>query len=315
MEQRNLGRSGLQVSAVGLGCNNFGWRCDQAQTVAVVDKALELGVALFDTADIYGGGLSEEYLGKALGDRRKGVVVATKFAGPMSGSPRPRDTSRRHVLDAVEASLRRLGTDWIDLYQIHFPDALTPIGETLRALDDLVRQGKVRYVGCSNFAAWQVVEAQWITRTEHLSPLISAQNEYNLLERRIERELVPACTAYGLGILPYFPLASGFLTGKYRPGEPPPEGTRLDIGRMGERVLTEQNFNVLLQLESFAATRGHSMLDLAVGWLASQPHVASVIAGATKPEQVEENARAAEWRLTTEELNELDTATGQHERH
>jgi len=315
MEQRNLGRSGLQVSAVGLGCNNFGWRCDQAQTVAVVDKALELGVALFDTADICGGGLSEEYLGKALGDRRKGVVVATKFAGPMSGSPRPRDTSRRHVLDAVEASLRRLGTDWIDLYQIHFPDALTPIGETLRALDDLVRQGKVRYVGCSNFAAWQVVEAQWITRTEHLSPLISAQNEYNLLERRIERELVPACTAYGLGILPYFPLASGFLTGKYRPGEPPPEGTRLDIGRMGERVLTEQNFNVLLQLESFAATRGHSMLDLAVGWLASQPHVASVIAGATKPEQVEENARAAEWRLTTEELNELDTATGQHERH
>jgi len=212
MEQRNLGRSGLQVSAVGLGCNNFGWRCDQAQTVAVVDKALELGVALFDTADICGGGLSEEYLGKALGDRRKGVVVATKFAGPMSGSPRPRDTSRRHVLDAVEASLRRLGTDWIDLYQIHFPDALTPIGETLRALDDLVRQGKVRYVGCSNFAAWQVVEAQWITRTEHLSPLISAQNEYNLLERRIERELVPACTAYGLGILPYFPLASGFLT-------------------------------------------------------------------------------------------------------
>ena len=315
MEQRNLGRSGLQVSAVGLGCNNFGWRCDQKQTAAVVDKALELGVALFDTADIYGGGLSEEYLGKALGDRRKDVVVATKFAGPMGGSPRSRDTSRRYVLEAAEASLRRLGTDWIDLYQIHFPDALTPIGETLRALDDLVRQGKVRYIGCSNFAAWQVVEAQWITRTEHLSPLISAQNEYNLLERRIERELVPACTAYGLGMLPYFPLASGFLTGKYRPGEPPPEGTRLDIGRMGERVLTEQNFNVLLQLESFAATRGHSMLDLAIGWLASQPHVASVIAGATRPEQVEQNARAAEWRLTAEELNELDTATGQHERH
>jgi aryl-alcohol dehydrogenase-like predicted oxidoreductase len=220
MEQRNLGRSGLQVSAVGLGCNNFGWRCDQKQTAAVVGKALELGMTLFDTADIYAGGLSEEYLGKALGDRRKDVVLATKFAGPMGGSPRSRDTSRRHVLEAAEASLRRLGTDWIDLYQIHFPDSLTPIGETLRALDDLVRQGKVRYVGCSNFAAWQVVEAQWITRTEHLSPLISAQNEYNLLERRIERELVPACTAYGLSILPYFPLASGFLTGKYRPGEP-----------------------------------------------------------------------------------------------
>jgi aryl-alcohol dehydrogenase-like predicted oxidoreductase len=314
MEQKNLGRSGLQVSAVGLGCNNFGWRCDQKQTVAVVDKALELGVTLFDTADIYGGGLSEEFLGKALGDRRKDVVVATKFAGPMSGSPRSRDTSRRHVLEAAEASLKRLGTDWIDLYQIHFPDALTPIGETLHALDDLVRQGKVRYVGCSNFAAWQVVEAQWITRTEHLSPLISAQNEYSLLERRIERELVTACTEYGLGILPYFPLASGFLTGKYRPDQPPPEGTRLGIGRMGERVLTEQNFNLLLQLEGFATTRGHSMLDLAIGWLVSQQHVASVIAGATKPEQVEQNVRAAEWRLTAGEVNELDAATGQHER-
>jgi aryl-alcohol dehydrogenase-like predicted oxidoreductase len=278
-----------------------------------VDKALELGVALFDTADIYGGGLSEEYLGKALKDHRREVVIATKFAGPMGEGSRRGGASRRYVFDAIEASLGRLDTDYIDLYQIHFPDALTPIEETLRALDDLVQQGKVRYIGCSNFAAWQVVEAQWITRTEHLSPLISAQNEYNLLDRRIERELVPACAAYGMGILPYFPLASGFLTGKYRPGQPPPEGTRLaSAGRMGESVLTEQNYDVLVQLEGFAASRGHTILELAVGWLASQPNVVSIIAGATKPEQVEQNVRAAEWRLTAEELKDLDTTTRQH---
>ncbi len=311
MEQRNLGRSGLQVSIVGLGCNNFGRRCDKEQTAAVVQKALELGITFFDTADVYGpGGLSEEYLGVALQGKRREVIIATKFVGPMGEGPLWGGASRRYIADAVEASLRRLGTDYIDLYQIHFPDTNTPIEETLRALDDLVRQGKVRYIGCSNFTGWQVVEAQWITRTQHLLPIVSAQNQYNLLDRRIERELVPASKAYGLGILPYFPLASGFLTGKYRPGQPPPEGTRLaGAGPMADRVLTEQNFETLTKLEAFVESRGRSVLDLAIGWLASQPHVASVIAGATKPEQLEQNVSAAEWRLTAEELAEVDTIT------
>jgi aryl-alcohol dehydrogenase-like predicted oxidoreductase len=286
----------------GLGCNNFGRRVDQEGTRAVVHRALDLGVTFFDTAEIYGpGGLSEEYL-----------VIATKFAGPMDERLLRRDASRQHIMRAVEASLRRLKTDYIDLYQVHFPDPSTPIEETLRALDDLVRQGKVRYIGCSNFAAWQVVEAQWTARTHHLTPFVSAQNLYNLLDRRIERELVPACNAYGLSILPYFPLASGFLTGKYRPGTPPPEGTRLAmVPRQAERVLTEENFATLARLEAFATARGHTVLELAIGWLASQPHVASVIAGATTPEQVEQNVRAAEWRLTQEELAEVDQLTRQ----
>ena len=311
MEYKNLGRSGLQVSAVGLGCNNFGRRCDQEQTAAVVGKALELGVTLFDTADVYGPrGLSEEYLGAALKGHRRDAIIATKFVSPMGEGSLWGGASRRYVFEAVEASLRRLDTDYIDLYQIHFPDVRTPIEETLRALDDLVRQGKARYLGCSNFTGWQVVEAQWITRTEHLSPLVSAQNQYNLLDRRIERELVPAANAYGLGILPYFPLASGFLTGKYRPGEAPPEGTRLAAaGPMAERIMTDQNFGTLAKLETFAEARGRTMHELAIGWLASQPHVPSVIAGATQPEQVEQNVKAAEWKLTGEELAEVDGLT------
>ncbi len=314
MEYRNVGRSGLPVSVAGLGCNNFGMRIDKEQTAAVVHRALDLGVTLFDTADIYGGTRSEEFLGAALGDRRKNVVVATKFVGPVGEGPLNRGASRRHVFDAVENSLRRLGTDWIDLYQIHFPDVTTPIEETLRALDDLVKQGKVRYIGCSNFAAWQVVEAQWTARTEHFVPLISAQSEYNLLNRRIERELVPACQEYELGILPYFPLASGFLSGKYRPGEKPPEGTRLAAwGPRGEEVLSERNFAILGALEQFAEARGKSVLDVAIGWLASHPYVPSAIAGATKPEQVEENVKAAEWRLTPEEVSEIDGITSRRD--
>jgi aryl-alcohol dehydrogenase-like predicted oxidoreductase len=294
---------------VGLGCNNFGRRCDQGQASAVVGRALELGVTLFDTADIYGPrGVSEEYLGKALQGHRRDAVIATKFVGPMGEGPLWAGASRRYIFEAVDASLRRLGTDYIDLYQIHFPDARTPIEETLRALDDLSRAGKIRYFGCSNFAGWQVVEAQWIARDRSFAPLVSAQNQYNLLDRRIERELVPACNKYGLGVLPYFPLANGFLTGKYRPGQPAPEGTRLASG-MGERVLTEENFAVLAKLEDFAQQRGHSMLDLAIGWLASQSHVAGVIAGATKPEQIEQNVKAAEWRLAGEELAEVDRLT------
>ncbi|MEX1253891.1 MAG: aldo/keto reductase [Dehalococcoidia bacterium] len=311
MEYRNLGRSGLQVSVVGVGCNNFGRRCDVEQTAAVVNKALELGVTLFDTADIYGPrGLSEEYLGKALQGHRRDAVIATKFAGPMGEGSLWGGASRRYIVEAVEASLRRLGTDYIDLYQIHFPDARTPIEETMRALGDVVRQGKARYIGCSNFAGWQMVEAQLVAKAGHLSPFISAQNQYNLLDRRIERELVPAANAYGLGVLPYFPLASGFLTGKYQSGQAPPEGTRLaGAGPMADRILTEGNFETLAKLSSFAEQRGRSMVELAIGWLASQSHVGSVIAGATKPEQVEQNVSAGEWRLTPEELAEVDRAT------
>lgn len=310
MEHRHLGRSGLQVSVVGLGCNNFGRRIDAVQAKEVVDRALDLGINFFDTANVYGAGQSEEFLGRALEGRRQDVVIATKFGMRMGEQPMESGGSRRHLIASVEASLRRLGTDYIDLLQFHTPDSRTPIEETLRALDDLVREGKVRYIGHSNFAAWQAAEAHFVARAAGLTPFISAQNEYNLLDRRIERELVPACRAYGVSVLPYFPLASGFLTGKYRPGEPPPAGTRLaGAGPLAGRVLNDRNFNTLQRLEAIAAARGRSMLELAIGWLASQPHVASVIAGATKPGQVEENVAAAEWSLSPEELAEVDLAT------
>jgi aryl-alcohol dehydrogenase-like predicted oxidoreductase len=311
MEYRNLGNSGLQVSAVGLGCNNFGQRCDLDQTKAVVHAALDAGINFFDTADIYGGrGKSEELLGIALEGRRRDVVIATKFAGPMGEGPLWSGASRRYVFEAVDASLRRLGVDYIDLIQVHFPDVKTPIEETMRALGDVVRSGKVRYAGCSNFTGWQVVEAQWFARTEHLAPLISAQNQYNLLDRRVERELVPACHKYGLGILPYFPLASGFLTGKYRQGQEPGKDTRLGLwGARAATILSEPNFDTLSRLEAFATERGHSMLELAIGWLASHDYVPSVIAGATRPEQVAQNAAAAAWKLTVEEMAQVDAIT------
>jgi aryl-alcohol dehydrogenase-like predicted oxidoreductase len=309
MEFRRLGGSGLQVSVAGLGCNNFGRRCDPAATASVVNKALDLGVNFFDTADVYGGGLSEEYLGKALGARRKDVVVATKFGMPMQGVAHA-GGSRRYIYRAVEDSLTRLGSDYIDLYQIHRPDAETPIDETLHALDDLVRQGKVRYVGSSNFSGWQVADAEGTARAAGLDRFLSAQNLYNLLDRRIERELVPACKRFGISILPFFPLASGFLTGKYRRGEVPAAGTRLAAaGPMAERALTDRNFDTLERLEDFAAKRDRNVLELAMGWLASQSTIPSVIAGATRPEQVELNVRAVEWRLTPDELLELDTLT------
>lgn len=307
MEYRRLGNSGLMVSVAGLGCNNFAWRCDEAQSAAVVRKALDLGVNFFDTANSYGRGLSEEYLGRALAGRRSEVIIATKVGSRVGEGPLQSGASRRHIMQQVEGSLRRLGTDYIDLYQIHFPDESTPVEETMRALDDLVRQGKVRYVGCSNYAAWQIVEAQRVAEARGLTPFISAQNRYNLMERRIERELVPVCTRYGLGILPYFPLASGFLTGKYRRGEPLPEGTRLaSVAPMAGDVLTERNFDILEKLEAFAQQRGRPLVDLALGWLATHPYIASVIAGATRPEQVEQNVNAVSWRLTEAELAEVD---------
>jgi aryl-alcohol dehydrogenase-like predicted oxidoreductase len=311
MEYRKLGNSGLKVSVVGLGCNNFGMKCDDEQTRAVVHRALDEGITLFDTADIYGNrGASEEMLGKALGSRRHHAIVATKFGMPMGDGPYLRGGSYRYVIAAAEASLRRLGTDYIDLYQIHQPDSETPQLETLEALNDLVRAGKVRYIGHSNYAAWQAVDAHWISQTHNLASYVSAQNQYNLLDRRIERELVPACCEFGVGILPYFPLASGFLTGKYKRGQEPPKGTRLAlVERMAKQALTDENFATLERLEKFAASREHTMIELAVGWLASQPQVSSVISGATSPDQVTQNIKAGDWKLTADELAEVDKLT------
>jgi aryl-alcohol dehydrogenase-like predicted oxidoreductase len=308
MEARNLGKSGLRVSVVGLGCNNFGGRIGLEESRAVVHKALDLGITLFDTADSYGNrGGSEDCLGQVLGERRKDIVLATKFAMPMDEANVLRGASRRYIMTAVEASLRRLKTDWIDLYQLHRPDPLTPIEETLRALDDLIRQGKIRYVGNSNLAAWQAVEAHWTARDCNLNRFISCQNEYSLIKRDIEAELVPAMQACGLGLLPYFPLAAGLLTGKYRRQAPPPPGTRMArMQGLAERYLTPANWAMVERLQDFSARRGHNLLELAFSWLLARPPVASVIAGATKPEQVEQNVKAAGWALTPEDLAEID---------
>jgi aryl-alcohol dehydrogenase-like predicted oxidoreductase len=311
MEIRNLGRSGLRVSLVGLGCNNFGGRIDLEASRKVVHKALDLGITLLDTADMYGNfGGSEESLGTILGARRKDIVLATKFGMAMNAEGTIKGASRRYIMSAVEASLRRLKTDWIDLYQLHQPDPLTPIEETLRALDDLVHQGKVRYIGCSNLPGWQVVEAHWTARQEGLNAFVSAQDEYSLVVRGMERELIPALQAYGLGLLPFFPLASGLLTGKYRRDAALPAGTRLaNMQRMADRFLTEANWQIAERLRDFAATRGHSLLELAFSWLAARPQVASVIAGATKPEQLEENVKAVGWTLSAEDIAEIDRIT------
>src|SRR3954447_24801844 len=312
MEYRNLGNSGLIVSAVGLGCNNFGGRTDAVQTGAVVNKCIEMGITLFDTADLYARGKSEEFMAPHLKPHRHDVVIATKSVGPMGEGPYWRGASRKYLMDALDSCLRRLDTDYIDLYQMHMPDARTPIEETLRTLDDMVHSGKVRYIGCSNYAGWQLVEAMWTAKTEHLTPFISAQNQYSLLERAIETELVPAASKYGVGILPYFPLASGFLTGKYQKDAPLPEGARLSAPNnpFAGRVLTDKNYEMLTGLEEFAQARGHTMIELAFSWLASKPYVGSVIAGATRPEQVVENAQAADWKLSAEENQQVDEIMG-----
>jgi aryl-alcohol dehydrogenase-like predicted oxidoreductase len=307
VEYRRLGRSGLLVSAVGLGTNNFGTRLDEAGTRRVLDQALELGITFVDTADSYGRGASEALIGKLLGPRRKDVVLATKFSSPMGNSPYQRGTSRRWLIEALDASLRRLATDAIDLYQIHFPDPETPIEETLRALDDVVAAGKVRYVGYSNFAAWQIVEGQWTARSEHLVRPISTQNHYNLLRREVEAEVLPAARAHGLGLIPYFPLESGFLTGKYRPGKTP-QGARLEGSARAGEVLRPANFERLERWEAFASSRGRSLVELAVGWLLSHPEVGSVIAGASSAEQVRANVEAGTWRLEAAEM-EMVAAT------
>ncbi|HKX06675.1 MAG TPA: aldo/keto reductase [Stellaceae bacterium] len=311
MQIRNLGRSGLRVSVVGLGCNNFGGRIDLEASRKVVHKALDLGITLFDTADTYGNfGGSETCLGEILGAKRKEIVLASKFGMAMNAEGTIKGASRRYIMSEVEASLKRLKTDWLDLYQLHAPDPLTPIEETLRALDDLVRQGKVRYIGCSNLASWQVVEAQWTSKHLGIESFVSAQDEYSLVVRHIDRELVPALQAYDMGLLPFFPLASGLLTGKYKRNAPMPAGTRLtNTQRLADRFLTEMNWQIAEKLGDFAATRGKSLLELAFSWLACRPQVASVIAGATKPEQIEANVKAADWVLTPAEMAEIDRIT------
>jgi aryl-alcohol dehydrogenase-like predicted oxidoreductase len=308
MEYRRLGSSGLLVSAVGLGTNNFGSRLDESATRLVLEQALESGVTFIDTSDSYGRGASETLVGRILGPRRREVVLATKFSSPMSESRYERGTSRRWLSEAVEGSLRRLATDVIDLYQIHFPDLETPIEETLRALDDLVAAGKVRYVGYSNFAAWQIVEGQWTARSEHLIRPVSSQNHFNLLRREIEAEILPAARAHGLGIIPYYPLESGFLTGKYQPGVTP-DGARLAGSPRAEEVLSSANFERLARWEAFAVERGHTLLELAFGWLLGHPEVGSVIAGARTPDQVQLNVEAAAWTLDPADMAAMAALT------
>jgi aryl-alcohol dehydrogenase-like predicted oxidoreductase len=305
VELRKIGGSDLVVSAVGLGCNNFGVRCDLAQSRAVIDQAIAWGITLFDTADNYGNrGGSEEFLGRILGARRRDVVIATKFGSPMDDAGLQKGASRRYVTAALEASLRRLKTDWIDLYQLHRPDPDTPIDETLRALDDLVRHGKVRYIGASNFTAADVRAADDAARSHKLQRFVSMQNEYSLLARDVEQELIPAIVSRRIGLLPYFPLASGLLTGKYKPDRVP-EGSRLATPRPHERAFIDNaNWPAVARLETFAQARGRTLLDLAFGWLLAQPAVASVIAGATRPEQILQNVAAAEWKMTAEEARE-----------
>lgn len=309
MQTRNLGRSGLRVSLVGLGCNNFGGRIDLEATRKVVDAAIEHGITLFDTADIYGEkGGSETALGQVLGARRNDIVLASKFGMRMFHGGE--GGSRRYIMSAVEESLTRLKTDWIDLYQFHKPDPLTPIDETLRAMDDLVTQGKVRYIGCSNMVAWQVADAQWTARDLGLGAFASAQDEYSLLKRGAEKDLIPAIAHYGMGLLPYFPLANGALTGKYKRGAAMPEGARLTkLPERAGQIFSEDNWRKIEGLTAFAEQRGHSLVELAFSWLAAQPAVSSVIAGATRPEQIAANVKAADWALTAEDLAEIDAIT------
>jgi 1-deoxyxylulose-5-phosphate synthase len=312
MLYKRLGGSGLKVSAVGLGGNTFGRYVDEAGTAQIVHRALELGINFFDTADVYTAGRSEELVGKALRDRRDRALIATKVGMKMGEAPNERGLSRQHVLAGIDASLRRLGTDYVDLLQVHLWDEETPLEETMRALDDVVRAGKVRYIGCSNYAAWQLTQALWVSDRRGYAPFVSVQPRYSLLDRAIERELVPACRAFGVGIIPYSPLAGGILTGKYRGGARPAgaRGTEQAAAGFFQRQLAGKDEATVDRLAEWAEARGHELGELAMAWLVAQPEVATVIAGVTSPEQVEANARAVAWRLTPEEAAEVGELAG-----
>jgi len=312
MQKRQLGNSGIEVSLVGLGANNFGGRTDIEASRRVIHRALDLGITLIDTADIYGNrGGSEEILGKVLGARRKDIVLATKFGLVMDDAGKLRGASRRYIVQALEASLRRLKTDWIDLYQLHRPDTQTPIEETLRALDDLVKAGKVRAIGCSNLSAAQLEEAMTVSQRHGLTSFVTAQDDYSLLERELEKDRLPIMVEHGMSLLPYFPLASGLLTGKYKHNEPLPVGTRLARSppRHADEFLNERNWRIVDALDAFVAQRGHTLLELAMSWLASRSYIPSIIAGATRPEQVEQNIAAVGWVLSVADLAEIDRIT------
>ncbi len=309
MELRTVGRSGLQVSVLGLGCNNFGSRIDEDAARSVVEASLDAGVTFFDTSDSYGGGRSEEYLGRALAGRRDDVVIATKFGSRVGEGPYDAGASRKHLVAACEASLRRLGTGYIDLYYQHFPDPKTPVEETLETLDALVRAGKVRYAASSNFAGWQVAEAEHVARERATTRFVASQSQWSLLQRGVEAEVVPACAAYHVAVVPFFPLASGLLTGKYERGKPPPEGTRLAASPRFAQVANDTTFDTLDRLTVIGEKSGRSLLELAIGWLSAQPVVPSVLVGATKPEQVEANAAAAQVALSAEEVAAVSEAT------
>lgn len=307
MDFRNVGRSGLRVSTIGLGCNNFGWTIDAEASRLVVHKALDLGVTLFDTADYYGSppGNSESVLGDLIAGQREKIVLTTKFGIPLTGADRRPDNSRSFILQAIEGSLRRLKTDWIDIYMIHWPDPTTAMEETLRALEDVIASGKARYIACSNLAPWRIVESKWLAKEMSTHGFIAAQDEYNLLNRAAERELLPAVQAYGMGLIPYYPLASGLLTGKYL--QPDATGRlQRNFLNLGNKLLTDANIAKVGALDAFARDHGRSLLELAMSWTASRPAVASVIAGATGPDQLEQNIRAAKWSFTQEELADID---------
>lgn len=306
MHYRQLGRSGVRVSAVGLGTNQFGGKVDQEGVRSIVDAALEMGVNFIDTANTYQDGRSESLLGVALEGRWDRVVLATKFSHRTGEGPNDWGASRYQMMRAVEESLRRLGREQIDLYQVHDWDETTPIEETLRGLDDLVSQGKVRYIGASNFAAWQLARANLLAEVRGWEPFITIQPHYHMLERGLEEEMLSYCAAYEVGILPYFPLAGGFLTGKYERGAGAPPGSRGETSRYVQRYMTDANYTRVEKLEAWAQERGHSMVELAHAWLLAHPEVSSVISGATKPEQIRENAGSADWALTGEELAEVN---------
>ena len=311
MKYRKLGNSGLDVSEVGLGTNNFGRRLDFTESERVILTALEAGINTIDTANSYGDTLSEDYIGKTLAMRRNEAIIATKVGAPRGDGPNQSGASRKHIMDQVEGSLKRLRTDYIDLYQIHFPDPNTPIDETLTTLDDLVTSGKIRYTGCSNFQGWQLAQAMERAKVLQVVPFVSIQPPYSLLDRGVEKELLPCCRDYGIGILPYFPLANGLLTGKYRRDQSPPEGTRLSEDTPRSRdLLSSQYFDLVEKLEAFASQNGRTLIELAFAWLLNNPSVSTVIAGATKPEQILVNAKAADWELSYNEIQDLDKILG-----